>query len=196
MTKSCSLCQDERRIEIDKRLLGMEFSKETYRRLSSEFHVHEATLRRHKKKCLSIDLGDVHRSMELAREQALAEVRETELEQIKTACKEGTIARLENANNLLDQLKEIRERAVSLLDRAEEAEDLRAAGTFLRELREQIRLWAELEGRISNQPQVTIVNNPEWIELRCKITEALDSFPEAKEAVVLAIRGCGRGHDE
>ena len=66
---------------------------------------------------------------------------------------------------------------------------MKAAGTFLRELREQIRLMAELEGKISQQPQVTIINNPEWIELRTVIIQALDPYPEAKEALVNAIRG-------
>ena len=46
---------------------------------------------------------------------------------------------------------------------------------------------AELEGKISQQPQVTIINNPEWIELRTVIIQALDDFPEAKKAVVRAI---------
>jgi len=45
-----------------------------------------------------------------------------------------------------------------------------------------------LEGRLAAQPQVTIINHPEWVELRTVIIQALDDFPEAKEAVIDAIR--------
>jgi hypothetical protein len=55
-------------------------------------------------------------------------------------------------------------------------------------VREQIKLLAELEGKISSQPQITIINHPEWIELRTVIIQALDDFPEAKGAVINAIR--------
>jgi hypothetical protein len=57
------------------------------------------------------------------------------------------------------------------------------------ELREQRKLLAELEGKLATEPQITIINNPEWIELRTLIVVALDPFPEAKEAVANAIRG-------
>lgn len=97
-----------------------------------------------------------------------------------------------NGDSLLDELKKARERTFSLLDKAEAAADTRAYGppvAYLREIREQIKLLAELEGKLASQPQVTIINNPEWVELRTLIVKSLDPFPEAKEAVVLAIRG-------
>ena len=89
------------------------------------------------------------------------------------------------------QLGEVREKTLSLLDKAEAAADTRVYGApvaYLREVREQIKLLAELEGRLAAQPQVTIINHPEWVELRTVIIQALDDFPEAKEAVIDAIR--------
>ena len=131
--------------------------------------------------------------MEQARIEALEEARRQEIEEVKdevaSAAKEGMAARLENAASFIDQLKEVRAKAANLLDQAEASQDMRAAGTFLKELREQIRLMAELEGRIASQPQITIINNPEWVELRTVIIAALEPYPEAKEAVVHAIRG-------
>jgi len=89
-----------------------------------------------------------------------------------------------------DQFLDVRRRSAGILDKAEEAEDLRAAGTFLRELREQIRLWAELEKKMAeNPPQVSFILSDEWIELRTTILYALDPYPEAKLAIVRAIRG-------
>jgi hypothetical protein len=188
MTKSCSLCQDPRRKEIDQRLLNMELSKETYRRLSSHFGIHEASLRRHKKNCLTVDLGTVKQAMEEAREQALAEVRQKETEEIKAKVKESISGRLELAGDFFEQLKILRERAAMALEKAEGAEDLKTILQAVKELREMIRLWAELEGKLQAQPQITIINNPEWVELRSLIITALESYPAAREAVVLAIR--------
>jgi len=167
----------------------MEISHETYHTISHEFGFSVDALKRHKAKHLTVDLAGVKAAMEQARDEALEQARQKELEEAKTEIKQGMAARLENAASFFDQLKEVRAKAASLLDQAEEAEDLRAAGTFLKELREQIRLWAELEGKLAAQPQITINNNPEWIELRTLILTALDDHPQAKEAVVLAIHG-------
>jgi hypothetical protein len=126
--------------------------------------------------------------MTQAREEALAKVHQKELESTKNDVKEGIAARLETAASHLDRLKELRNKAATLLDAAEGAGDLKAAGTFLKELREQIRLMGELEGRLAAQPQINFVVSPEWVELRTKILVALDDFPEAKQAIILAIR--------
>ncbi len=101
------------------------------------------------------------------------------------------IREVANADNLLDQLKTAREKALSFLGKAENAGDTRAYGppsNYLREIREQIKLWAELEGKLAAQPQINILVNPQWIELRTLILNALEPYPEAREAVVHAIR--------
>jgi flagellar biosynthesis chaperone FliJ len=167
----------------------MEITGETFRGLSREYGYSEDALARHKANHLTIDLSEVKAAKEEARAEALEKVKAEELKDVKDEVQEGTAARLENAANFLDQLREIRNRAANLLDQAEASQNMRAAGTFLRELREQIRLMAELEGKISSQPTVNILVNPEWIQLRTVIIQALDPFPQAKEAVVNAIRG-------
>ncbi len=190
MPRPCGPCGDKRRNELDRRLLEMETSGETYRRISQEFGYSEFALRRHKENHITVDLRAV---MAQAREAALEEARQRELAKISAEVanevKTGMAARLETCASFLDQLQAVRDRAAALLDRAEASEDMKAAGTFLRELREQIRLMAELEGKISGQPQITIIGSPEWIELRTLIIKALEPFPGAKEAVVNAIRG-------
>jgi hypothetical protein len=103
------------------------------------------------------------------------------------------IENVANGDSLLEQLKEAREKTLSLLDKAESAADTRVYGSpvaYLKEIREQIKLLAELEGRLASQPQVNIlINNPEWVELRTAIMAALEPFPQAREAVVHAISG-------
>jgi hypothetical protein len=101
------------------------------------------------------------------------------------------IENVANADSLLDQLKDAREKTLSLLDKAEQAGDTRIYGppvAYLREIREQVKLMAELEGRLAAQPQINILVNPQWVELRTLIINALEPYPEAREAVVHAIR--------
>ncbi len=193
MARPCGPCSDKRRTELDRRLLEKDLTGESFRRISEDFGYSETALRRHLESHVIAAVGDVKAIMERARIEAMEEAKARELEEIKddvaSTAKEGMAARLETCATFLDQLQAVRDKAASLLDQAEASDDLRAAGTFLRELREQIRLWAELEGKISNQPQITIINNPEWVELRTVIITALDPYPQAREAVVNAIRG-------
>ena len=52
-----------------------------------------------------------------------------------------------------------------------------------------IEIYAKVRGLIQEGPQVNILINPEWIELRTLIIKALEPYPQAREAVVHAIRG-------
>lgn len=189
MARTCTICGHVDRLEIDRQLLR----GDSIAGISRNFAVSEDSLARHRDKHLGGDVSDVIGAMRAAREEALAQIRSAELETIKeevvAEVKEGMAARLENAAGFIGQLKEVRAKAASLLDRAEASQDMRAAGTFLKELREQIKLMAELEGKLAAQPQITIINNSEWVELRTLIIGALEPYPAAKEAVVHAIRG-------
>jgi len=197
MPRPCGPCQDKQRNELDLRLLEMEISGETIATISRETGYSEDSLRRHKANHVVKQLGDVRALMiearELARAQALEEAKENQLETLKDGLKDTIKAnianRLELCQTPFDQLKILRERAATLLDQAESSQDMKSAGTFLKELREQIRLMAVLEGKLQSSPQITIVNDPEWVEIRTLIITALDDYPEAKEAVVNAIRG-------
>lgn len=93
-------------------------------------------------------------------------------------------------DTLLSQLQEARTRTLSLLDKAEDAQDTKVYGPpvgYLREIREQLKLLAELEGRIAAQPQVNIMVSAEWVEVRTQILVALDPYPEARQAVANAL---------
>jgi len=187
MPRTCGPCGDKRRNELDRRLLEMEISGETFRVISREFGYSEDALSRHKTNHLILDLSEVNQAKNEARSVTLEKVKTEELAQTKANVAGSMAARLDNAANHLDRLQEVRREAANLLDRAETANDLRAASVFIRELREQIRLWAELEGRLATQPTVNIALNVEWIELRTVIIRALAPFPEARRAVIDAL---------
>lgn len=188
MPRTCGPCGDTRRKELDRRLLEKEFSGESYRRISADFGYSETALRRHLAEHLVVSLRSVQLAKEEAKKEALAKIKANELEVIKAEVKEDVSGRLVVSESCLDQVKELRLKAKELLDRAETADDLRASGVFLRELREQLRLWAELEGRLATQPQVNILVNPQWVELRTVIIKALEPYQDAREAVIHAIR--------
>src|SRR5271157_3825462 len=102
--RPCGPCGDERRNELDRRLLEMDISGETFRGLSRIYGFHEDALRRHKDRHLAEPVADVLATMQQAREIALQEARNKELEDIKANVGKGMAARLDNAVNFLDQL--------------------------------------------------------------------------------------------
>ncbi len=96
-----------------------------------------------------------------------------------------------NGDTLLDELKKARDRTYTLLDKAEAAANTKIYGApvaYLKEIREQLKFIAELEGRIAAQPTVNILVLPEWLTLREQIVIALRPYPEALEAVRNAIK--------
>jgi len=165
----------------------MAISNESYRTISNHFGYTESALKRHTSNHLAIDLAIVREAMQQAREDALRETHERELAEIKVGAAQTISGRLEQARSFFEQLKILRERAAMTLEKAEESEDPKTVLLSIRELRELIRIWAELEGRLANQPAVNILINPQWVELRSMIIEALEPYPDAKEAVINAI---------
>jgi hypothetical protein len=157
MVRTCTVCSHKDVEEINMLLL----SGESYRSIAKRFEASESAIYRHKESHIPTEL-----------------LKSTDIEEIA------------NADNLQQQLKEIREKTNSLLDKAEAAGNTKAYGApsnYLREIREQIKLWAELEGRLATQPQINILINPQWVELRTLIIKALEPYPEAKAEVLRAI---------
>jgi len=195
MARPCGPCQDKRRNELDRRLLEIEISGETIAGIARELGYSEDSLRRHKANHVITQLGDVRSLMIEAREAALAEimeeVRAEEVEGIKDGLKDTFKAdianRLELCKDHFGQLKVLRERAALALETAEGAEDVKTALLAIRELRELVRLWGELEGKLQSQPQINVLISPEWVELRTVIVTALRPHPEALEAVLEAL---------
>jgi len=192
MARPCSVCTHPERDEIDKLLIR----GEPYRTIAKQFRISESAVFRHKASHIAADLRDVREVMVAAREEALAQIKTEELEtladvkeEIITEAKGGISARLEACRDYFGQLKVLRERAALALETAEGAEDIKTALQAIKELREMVRLWAELEGRIASQPQITLITSPEWVEVRSLVINALEPYPEAREAVVHAIRG-------
>lgn len=107
----------------------------------------------------------------------------------QTLVKAANVEVITNADNLLDQIVYYETEARRFKVMAEDQGDIDLALKAVDRALKCIELFAKVRGVINEQPQITIINNPEYIEIRSKIIMALDPFPEAKEAVVLAIHG-------
>ena len=91
------------------------------------------------------------------------------------------------ADDLLAQVKALRNKSISILTAAEKAGDLRTALLSIREARACIELLAEMEGEINRNPQINILVAPEWLAVRTVLLKALQSHPEARQAVAAAL---------
>ena len=92
-------------------------------------------------------------------------------------------------NDTLAEVRALKTRAMEILEQAQKAGDLKTALIGIREARGCLETCLKAEGQLKDGPQITIINNPEWVELRTLIITALDDFPQAKAAVVHTIRG-------
>jgi len=98
------------------------------------------------------------------------------------------------ASDLLADIARLRASAFDLLGKAERSHEWKAQVAAIREARENVRILAELQGRLATQGTMTIVTHPEWIELRAVIVAALEPYVDARESVLQAIRQVGNGH--
>jgi len=88
----------------------------------------------------------------------------------------------------LAEVRALKTRALGILEEAQKAGDLKTALLGIREARGCLELCMKAEGQIDKQPQVNILLNPEWIELKAVIIAALRPYPDALGAVRNAIK--------
>lgn len=158
MGRICTVCVHKDLDEINRLLL----CSDSYRDIARRFNLSKDALARHK---------ESHIPELLSKSSNLkAEVESTQ------------------GNQTLAEVRELKVRALEILEDAQGAGDLKTALMGIREARGCLELCLKAEGQIKDSTQITIINNPEWVELRTLIIMALEPYPEAKEAVVHAIR--------
>jgi len=122
-----------------------------YRAIACQFDVGREAVRRHAEKHLPAMLAKAHNVEEVAR-----------------------------ADDLLAQVRVLKDKAVTILDKAEKTGKLRTALSGIREARECLSLLAKLLGELDESPKVNILLSPQWIELRKVILMVLEPYPEAR----------------
>ncbi len=91
------------------------------------------------------------------------------------------------ADNLLAQVTDLRDRAIGILDTAEAEEDLKAAISAIREARGCVELLGKLAGQLQDGPTVNILVSAEWRGLQTIILKALEPHAAARLAVAEAL---------
>ncbi len=137
----------------------------TYRTIADRFGLSETALKRHK--------AD-HVPARIAKATAAKQVAD--------------------ADDLLGQLRDLRTKAITILEAAESAGDYRAALAGIKEARGCIETLMEVEGELDRRGVTNIVIAPEWVQIRTVILTALQPYPEAAQAVagrLQAIEGGG-----
>ena len=158
MGRTCTVCSHKDVDEINRLLL----CSDSLRAIARQFGLSKDALSRHKESHIPELLS---KSADLK-----AEVESTQ------------------GNQTLAEVRELKVTALEILAVAQGAGDLKTALMGIREARSCLELCMKAEGQIKDGPQITIVSNPEWIELRTLVINALEPYPEAREAVVYAIR--------
>jgi hypothetical protein len=93
-----------------------------------------------------------------------------------------------HADSLLEQVKSLQSKALSILAQAEKTGNLKTALLAIREARGCLELLGKLAGELQSAPVVNILVSPEWIQVRTLILEALEPFPDARLRVAGALR--------
>ncbi len=97
------------------------------------------------------------------------------------------------ADDLLEQVRNLQSHAIGILERAEKAGDLRIALAAISQARGNLELLGKLAGELDERPVVNLNVSPEWLELRAVIVGALEPHPVAHGAVLRALESVGNG---
>ena len=156
MAKPCTICEDPRRDEFDRRAR----IEDNIAKIAQDFALSYDALYRHVK--------------------ANHHIREV------TAI--PTSAELATSEDIYKEIEAWHTEAKDLQRTAKAGGDIKTALLGLEKALKCLELMLKIHGQISDAPQITIINNPEWIELRTVIIQALDPFPDAKQAVCEVLR--------
>ena len=91
------------------------------------------------------------------------------------------------ADDLLAQVVDLRDKALSILTHAEDAEDWRAAIAAIREARGCVELLGKLAGQLRDAPTINLFMTAEWREVQTAVLAALEAHPDARLAVAGAL---------
>ncbi len=108
---------------------------------------------------------------------------------LKALADEIETADVHKGDTYLQLVIGLQKKALDALEQQNAREDPKSWAMVSREARGYVELMGKALDRIRDTPpaQITIINNPEWVELRTLIIGALEPYPEAREAVVHAI---------
>ena len=130
-------------------------SSAPYRSVAKQFEVSESSVYRHKTEHLPAQLLKAREAEEVAQ-----------------------------AEDLLEQVRNLQAHALHILECAEQAGDLRNALAAISQARDNLELLGKLAGELDERAVTNVLISPEWLELRAVIVGALEPHPGVREAVL------------
>jgi hypothetical protein len=97
------------------------------------------------------------------------------------------------ADDLLEQVKNLQAHALNILERAGEAGDLRTALAAISQARGNLELLGKLAGELEERPVVNVLLSPQWLMIRTTMLKALSTYPEARAAVAESLMELDEG---
>ena len=97
----------------------------------------------------------------------------------------------ESADRLLEQVHGLYDKALLLIEKADNDKKWQAAASAIKEARNCLELTGKLIGTLKTGHTVNITYNQEFVQARVAIYDALKPFPEAREAVIYALEEGG-----
>lgn len=171
MARMCQVCQHKQLEEINRQILN----GTSLRDISGQYGIGRSSISRHKG----------HLPTKLLKSQDAKEALEAD----------STFNEFQKAKTRIEKLSK---KTYDLLAKAEKTTNHNACIGYIREaihqegeLREQRKLLAQIEGELAAQQinlNIDLSQSSEWINLRTQILRALEPFPEAKKAVVNALK--------
>jgi hypothetical protein len=140
--RPCSVCHHPAREAIDRAIVGGESAP----RIAAQHRVSDDAIRRHRAGHLPVVLREARQREEEARDTAIRDLAEEQRQQEAA-----------HGDDLLGQVRQLHERTLLLLERAEAADDVRPALGAIREARGNLELLAKLIGELDDRPQVNIL---------------------------------------
>ncbi len=128
------------------------------RQIADEFGVGRESVNRHKKN---------HLPVELLKSKRLAEI--------------------SAADNLIERVESLFDKALSLLGQAEGEKKFSATASLLKEARSSLELIGKISGELKSGTVVNLTYSPQWTELRNVLITTLEPHPEIKAEVVQAL---------
>jgi hypothetical protein len=174
MPRTCTICQQSQRSEIDRALIA----GTPLRDVAERYATTATTLHRHKEH-IGQALADAARSGAAAEAvQATALVRQQ-------AAQEAADAR--QVLDVVQQLKVINASSLAILKEARDDKKHGLALQAIDRVHRQIELQAKLLGDLQQEGTTNITINAQWLSIRAVLMQALAPYPDARAAAAAAL---------
>jgi hypothetical protein len=172
---SCTVCQNKKKEQIDKMLLD----NKTLAQISEKFGISPGSLSRHRTKHL----------MPLFK-QVAEKNKEIRLEKTEKIVAAIETQELKYGNALVDKVWGIYNRADAILTREEKRKKSLIALAAMREMRETLKLIANMLGELKGDSptiNVNIINNPQWLQIKEVTLQVLSEYEGASSKLLNAL---------